>query len=145
MTAITAFKTLVGCISYCIIIGDTATALAARAAAPALLQRRDVLLSIVGAGFLFPLSMLRDSVLGGAARLPRIGLFGPACITCMHALQCSTMHLPRLLACVEDCAAAAGAAEPEGCRARCEASDAAPHGPNGHLWRGSARHHGLLS
>eukprot|EP00629_Pelagomonadales_sp_RCC1024_P006173 CAMPEP_0119260074 /NCGR_PEP_ID=MMETSP1329-20130426/633_1 /TAXON_ID=114041 /ORGANISM="Genus nov. species nov., Strain RCC1024" /LENGTH=457 /DNA_ID=CAMNT_0007259489 /DNA_START=45 /DNA_END=1418 /DNA_ORIENTATION=+ len=60
ITGITSFKTLVGCISYCIIIGDTATALAASTALPALLKRRDVLLPLIGGGFLFPLSMLRD-------------------------------------------------------------------------------------
>jgi len=76
ITGICSFKTLVGCVSYAIIMGDTSTALATSANLPALLCRRDVMLSILGAGVLFPLSMLKDmkslaptSVLGLAGML----------------------------------------------------------------------------
>ena len=74
ITGICSFKTLVGCVSYCIIIGDTGTALAKKLGAPALLARRDVLLSTVGAAVLFPLSMLRD--LKSLAPTSMLGLAG---------------------------------------------------------------------
>jgi sodium-coupled neutral amino acid transporter 11 len=60
ITAVTTAKTLVGAISCCIIIGDTAGTLLGGAAVPALLKRRDAFLSIFGALFLYPLAMLRD-------------------------------------------------------------------------------------
>ena len=74
ITGITTFKTLVGCIAYCIIIGDTAGSLLSGAAVPELLQRRDVFLSLFGAAVLFPLSMLRD--LKSLAPASIIGLGG---------------------------------------------------------------------
>lgn len=74
ITGITTFKTLVGCIAYCIIIGDTAGSLLSGAGVPALLKRRDVFLSLFGAAVLFPLSMLRD--LKSLAPASIIGLGG---------------------------------------------------------------------
>ena len=74
ITGSTTFKTLVGCIAYCIIIGDTAGSLLSGAAVPELLKRRDVFLSLFGAAVLFPLSMLRD--LKSLAPASIIGLGG---------------------------------------------------------------------
>jgi len=86
ITAITAFKTMVGCIAYCIIIGDTAGSLLGGAAIPAMLKRRDVVLSTVGAAFLFPLSMLRD--LKSLAPASIVGLGGMLYTALIVVLRC---------------------------------------------------------
>ena len=88
ITGITTFKTLVGCIAYCIIIGDTAGSLLSGAAVPELLKRRDVFLSLFGAAVLFPLSMLRDlKSLAPASIIGLGGMLYTAGVTVLRALD----------------------------------------------------------
>ena len=88
ITGITTFKTLLGCIAYCIIIGDTAGSLLSGAAVPELLKRRDVFLSLFGAAVLFPLSMLRDlKSLAPASIIGLGGMLYTAGVTVLRALD----------------------------------------------------------
>ena len=99
ITGICSFKTLVGCVSYCIIIGDTGTALAKKLGAPALLARRDVLLSTVGAAVLFPLSMLRDlKSLAPTSMLGLAGMLYTALVVVLRGLDGSYAGDGKLLA-----------------------------------------------
>ena len=96
VTATCAFKTLSGCISYCIILGDTAPQMARAllgeamvgAGAPlALLARRDASLALLGSLVLLPLSLLRSlKALAPASLLGTAGMVYTALFTSARAL-----------------------------------------------------------